>query len=61
MFDGTQEFLVVTQQKDKIFSAKQLNMACSTVRESFTVILPTFYGDFMTFHREKTLTKVISC
>ena len=24
-------------------------------------VSPTFYGDFMTFHREKTLTKLISC
>ena len=24
-------------------------------------VSPTFYGDFMTFHREKTQTKVISC
>ena len=24
-------------------------------------VSPTFYGDFMTFHHEKTPTKVISC
>ena len=24
-------------------------------------VSPTFYGDFMTFHREKTPTMVISC
>ena len=26
-----------------------------------SLISPTFYGDFMTYHREKTPTKVISC
>ena len=29
--------------------------------EIFTVISPTFYDDFMTYHRKKIQTKLISC